>query len=72
MEVSIERGSSVSGVSASFASGAEIEPRVRHVFFVENVPLPLIQEEQAFSFFRKNEHLILVNCSGRLANEQCG
>ena len=40
----------------------EIDPRVRHIFIEIFSPLPLIQEEQVVSYWRKNGHLILVNC----------
>ena len=44
-------GSSVAGVSASYASGLEIDPRVRHI----------LQEEQVVNNWRKQGRLILLN-----------
>ena len=34
--------------------------------------MPLIQEEQVVSYWRKNGHLILINCLWELAREECG
>ena len=51
-------GSSVGRVFAS-----AIDPPVRQFFsWKNNLPLPLIQEEQVVSHWRKNGGLILVNC----------
>ena len=65
-------GSSIGSVSA-----LQADPRVRHILLWKNDFLPLIQEELVVSNWRKNGHLILVNCireaaSGRLAQELCG
>ena len=40
-----------------------IDPRIQHILsWKNNFTLPLIQEEQVVRYWRKNGHLILVNC----------
>ena len=63
----IERGSLVGRMSVScvcFASNSPgIDPRFWHsLLWKNNFPFPLIQEELVVSYWRKNGHLILVNC----------
>ena len=40
------RGSPICSVSASYASGPDIDPRIRQFFCVNCFPLSLIQEEE--------------------------
>ena len=47
--------SSIGSVAALYASGPEIDPRVRYILSWK-IPLPLIQEEQCISYWRKNGH----------------
>ena len=50
-------------VSRPGAVGHAIDPRVWHILsWKNNFPPPLIQEELVVSYWRKNGHLILVNC----------
>ena len=69
-------GSSVGRLSASYASGPEIDPCVRHIFSWKIFPLHLIQEEQVVSYWRMNGHMILVNwlweaCPGSVIVTDC-
>ena len=57
-------GTVARSVIVRFASnGRAIDPPVQYIFSLKNnFPLPLIQEELVVSYWRKNGHLILVNC----------
>ena len=60
------RSSSIGCASAWYADGSGIDPHFRRHYFVELPFSPADSRRAVVSYWRKNVHLVLVNCLGGL------